>query len=251
MRLVTGFDFEVGKDLQNEFKKGVSRVPDFIHEVELKDRSKAIVHMEFQTKMHSYFSERMLLYYALAKDRFKDKPVYQFVIYIGESKIRLEPLHTHPSGWSYRYSLIKVNAIDYSMFLSSPRSEEVLFAALGSYPNEKTEEVVEAVIRKVYRLSGSREEFLKRMYQLAGLSALRKENLSFVPEKVKDMPIHISPEEIKEVSKTNPYFAVGKQEGKQEAVIKMLEKNLDLELIAEISGLTLEEIQKLKKENSD
>lgn len=86
---------------------------------------------------------------------------------------------------------------------------------------------------------------------------LRNKSLPIIEEALKftPMPLDITPEMIEEAKKTSIYYKEAKEEGLQEGALstsreiakRMLQKDIEFEIIQEITGLSIDELMALKQ----
>lgn len=100
-------------------------------------------------------------------------PVEQYVFYIGEKKPQM-PTRYATKRHQFEFPLIIMSEIDYHLFLHSDNPEEVVFAILGDFKNEKPTQAVENILTRIYEITKGDFALRRHLVQLRILSQLRK-----------------------------------------------------------------------------
>lgn len=225
---------EITVDLQQT----IERKPDFIKKVVHKDSTKDyILHIEFQVVDEPKMLHRMLEYYALVFRKHQMK-LKQIVFYIGEGKAKMLTKINH-DDLNFEFSLVNVQEIAYTDFLSSDKPEEVILAILANFQNKKPEIVISSILQRIVKLTKPNLDQLKYVKQLEILSLLRdlQEETS---KQSKNMALVFNIE--KDIR-----FQQGKQEQAILSIKNLLKLNISHQDIADSLQVPLEFVEKVVK----
>lgn len=193
---------------------------------------------------------RLLLYKSLLIHREK-LPVKQVVVFIGDEKIR-KPNTYKDEDLFFRFHWMDLKTIPYQKFINSENSEEVIFAILADFQNEKPENLVEQILNRLQQLASGQLQLEKYTRQLEIISKLR--NLQKLTiKKVERMPIVYDIEtDIRYLQGKREGKIEGKKEGKEESNTIVCISLLDLKSystieIANILQTKIEFVEKVKE----
>ena len=247
-------DFRKIKPLSEEvytnMLDGDTRRLDLVIETKLKRTDVVIiVHIEPQSYRQPDFNERMYHYFSMLFNKYK-KPIIPIAVFNldqqpEESQYTIDFDFFHVLTFNYlTLHLRKQNWRDYI------HSDNPIAAALLSemgYKDEERIEVKKEFLRMITRmqLNPAKQKLLYGFFEsYLKLTEEEEEQLMHeidkLPEADKILELTVSYEEKGK--------KIGKEIGKQEVAIEMLKKELDLNLIAEVTHLSIEELQKLKLE---
>jgi hypothetical protein len=131
--------------------------------------------------------------------------------------------------------------IDYKIFLKSDKAEEKILAILANFENDGAVLAITNILQEVQSIAGSDLAEDRYFKQLRVLVQLRNLETQF----------NIAMEAITKFFKEekDPFFrrgeAKGREEGIKQTALKMKKSGLEIKLIANITGLSIEEIEKL------
>lgn len=209
-----------------------------------------ILHMEFQTTDDSDMVYRVAEYKAMNMRKFK-MPVRSIVVYFGTDKSKMRT-QLKDDEIIKGFELLNVLELDTERILDSEVPEEILLAILGKHPRANAETIIKRVIERLQSICDNEMRLQKYIQQLIVLSRLRNLEVE-TKNQVEHMPITY------DITKDG-LFLEGKKEGKKEErkkrALEIAKKNkeiaknlkkagVDIAIIAESTGLKVEEIQKL------
>lgn len=242
------------KDLPGTDKqqRTMEREPDFVQLVLLESGEEVILHLEFQTTNDSKMVERMLLYYGLMYLR-HGIDVKQFVIYLGYLPMRMKYVLSK-ENIEYHYGLYNIKETNYQQWLAYDIPEVILLAVLAHLEEENPKRVLRAILYKLKKLVPDKSRLRRYINQLKILSRLPKLEEELIKE-MDDMAItyNIKDDYLYQIGNKEGKVE-GKIEGKIETVKKALSSQLfhsrtiDYKDIAELSGFSVEEIQRIHSE---
>lgn len=244
----------LSEEVYTSMTDGEARRLDIVIEAKLKETDVVvIVHIEPQSYKQTNFNERMYHYFSMLHNKYR-KPIIPIAVLSydddwEENQYTLAFPFFHVITFNYlTLHLRKKNWRDYI------GSDNPVAAALLSemgYTKKERVQVKKEFLRMIVRMNlnpakqrliyGFFESYLK-------LTEVEEEQLmreiDKLPEANKIFEIPISYEEKgKEIGK-----AIGKEIRTREIAIQMLEKNVDVDFIAEVTNLDIVEIEKLKQQ---
>ena len=226
----------------------LEREPDFVRILETEEGERCILHLEFQTTNDPKMIHRMLLHQALMLGKYQ-LPIRQYVIYLGFKPLRMRNKLT-PEEIYTGFELINIAEANYQEWLASDKPEAIILAILANLGTKEPAQIIRAIIYKLRRLVSSEIQLKKYLKQLEILSRLRKlEKVAF--QEIQHMPITYNVKE-------DYVYQLGAQEGREENILMIVSNALNSHLfkkelmsyedIAEISGLSIDEVQKIHNE---
>jgi len=190
-----------------EFPSIKKRLPDLV----VRLISKNIFHLELQSDSNEVMDWRMLEYYALIRQRYKNYKIIQRVLYVGSGKPHF-PTKIDEGGIHFEYTVIDIRDIDCHLMLASPCLEENLLAILCRLEDER--ETIREILSRIANLpSKARADALEKLVILAGLRKLE----TTIKEEVKKMGISV---DVMENAYLRELFMEGERKGRQEGLQK-------------------------------
>ncbi len=245
-------DIKEAVNLPEKLQSTVEREPDYLKLITTATNEQVILHLEFQTKNEAKMVYRMAEYKAMLQKKFM-LPVLQFVLYLGSGKASMNTKLLENQIIS-GFNLTSLNNLPAADYLASEVPEELILAILADYPKADTGKVIAAVLQKLQRVSANSAELKRSIQQLLTLSRLRK--LEIETQKQLDaMPISYN------IEKDGLYLAgkasmqaklqqleQEKEEGVRSTIVQLLKRQVfDAATIAEIAGVTVEQVEELKE----
>ena len=227
-------------ELNPQLPATTERVADFVCRVEDEKGATFILQLEFQSSNDPGMLERMHKYFLLLRKRYQ-LPVRQFVLYLGDKPLTMRSRYEEEE--LYRgFEMRDLSRVAAERFLASNVPEEVLLAFLPHHPPEEAETILRQIILRLQQLSENPATLRRYIRQLLVLSRLR--NLTDLTEKLlQDMAFTY------DVTKDS-LFIKGAYKNALQVAQRCLDKGFDFETAADISGLSLEEVQKLAQNKS-
>jgi len=211
------------KVLDPKFPSTSENEVDYLYEITLKDESKQILHVEFQSTNDPQMLERMQEYHAKIYKKFK-LPIKPIVINLSQKPFTA-PTKLKTDEVFYGYDIIDLFSLSTGKLLSSQIPEVVILAILSNYPKERLEAVLKAIVVKLRQLVAAEKDMNRFVNQLFFLSRLRKFEKE-TKEKLEEMIIEIDIE--------NDFYY---KEGVEKGIEKGIEKgekgiNIGIQIIA-------------------
>jgi hypothetical protein len=127
---------------------------DTLAEIINDNKSKTIIHMEYQTSNHTKMEYRMCEYLIHIKLKYPEHNVIQAVLYLGKDENKMSDnllIESNHTKLNYKYELINLKELSSEAFLQSDVPELVILAVLTKH--EPEEDLVHSVIEKLKSLS--------------------------------------------------------------------------------------------------
>ena len=243
--LLLGIQIHSTKKLTMKLQTTLEREPDFIREVKTPTGDRFILHLEFQRDDEAYMVYRMKEYEAILSRKFRI-PIKQFVVYLGQrtskmpSQLREEEVFTG-------FELLNISSIDVEKLLAKEVPEAIILAILADYEPTQSREILKRILTRLKRLSQSETQLRKYLLHLQQLSRLRN-LVEQTAKSIQDMPITY---DINKDFLYNKGIEEGEIRGEERAkraqqnldITQGMENGLNIELIAKLAGLTLEEVE--------
>ncbi|WP_434687933.1 Rpn family recombination-promoting nuclease/putative transposase [Pseudanabaena minima] len=206
-----------------------------------------ILHIEFQTDPNKNIPFRMTDYLLRLHRQFPDREIYQVVIYLTPSESNLVYETTfNLGGLSHQFNVIRLWEQPTEIF---QQYQGLLpFATLSQ--TDDPEETLRQVAKQIEQISDKQvQSNVAASTAIISGIALNKEIIQRLlrSEIMKESVIYqeiLLEGEAKGIAKGE---AKGKTEERNQIAINMIRSNISLELIAQFTGLTLKQVQKLQK----
>jgi len=229
-------------------QKTDERKADFVYKVYPYNQQPIILHIEFQSTNDKSMILRMLRYFNHLYDIFRLE-IKQYVFYIGKDKLRMQNRLELPNI-SYAYELIDFRSLNFKDFLYSDEVGEIIFAILCNFSDNEAREVVKKILKRLRKFVNEETILLKYIKQLEIISLLR-DLQPLVLEEEKEMSIMIDiTKDLRYQQGVSEGFMLGenkwKMEGKMEDARNMLHMGINVDTISKATGLSREEIERLK-----
>ena len=238
-----GLDIEKMQNLPANLNKTLERQPDFLKLVTDTQGNKYILHLEFQTVNDPHMASRILTYFALLYEKHRWE-IRQYVVYLGSRKMNMQD-RLEIGMTSHAFRIINLQEVSAESLLDGAQQpEEAVLSVLASFNRHEARKVLNRILLKLQELSGNERLLKKYIKQLEILSQLR--NLQ--EETIKQSEAMAITYDIKK----DVRYRQGKEEGKVEGEKKQLEiarnmkkAGMSVKQIAEFTGLSIAQIQKL------
>ena len=211
------------------------------------ESAEIILHIEFQTEPNKNIPFRMADYRLRLYRKFPEKQIHQVVIYLTRSQSALVNETTFTiGGLNHSFNVIRLweqpteifqqyqGLLPFAALSNTSNPEETLKQVAKQIENiaDKTTQSNVAASTAIISGIALNKEIIRRLLR----SEIMKESVIYQDILLKG----IAEGEAKGISK-------GKAEEKNQIALKMLNSNIAVDAIAEFTGLTLKQIEKLKK----
>ena len=239
---VEDIDF-IDKELQRVEK----READIVAKCKI-DKQDSILHIEIQNNNDESMPRRMLRYYSDIKMRFPKLDIYQYLIYIGKNRLKMNNFIKDRS-LNYSYSIIDMHEVDCEKLIKLDTPDALVLSVLCDFKDKSELEILYRLIKRLNELVGKDQySFGKYMIILETLSENRdlKDKLKEVEKMLRDIKYENLPSfEIGLEKGKMEGKLEGKMEGKLEsAIIAVKEFNLSIDEVSNKFDIPLEILQK-------
>lgn len=237
MQNVLGIMAVFMEELPDDVQHTKERKPDALKKVTDSQGNTFLLQIEFQVADEPEMVGRMLEYYAMLWRKYK-LPVRQFVLYLGKGNPKMAT-SLNFDDLSFRFSLRSIKAVDYQLFLKSKKPEEIVFAVLSNFGEDKPKIAIEKIIDRLEETTENDLSLKKYINQLRILAELRKLDL-----KIDEIMESIA----KYLNEENDYFVVKAKRKFVEKLIKI--GKLSIEEIADAANVTIDFVMGIQKKLS-
>ena len=201
-----------------------------------------IVHIEIQNNNHTKMELRMLRYFSDILFEYQDYEVSQYVIYIGKDKCYMKDTISK-NRISYSYDIIDVKEISCEELLYHENPSAVALSILCDFEGKDKQMVINTILKRIRELTKDDDREYKNYLEKVTILSTNRDLEENVKKGANMLAVDI--EKI-------PFYQDGLKEGTrstlEKVAIGMLKFNVDIEIIHKVSGLTIEQIENLKKE---
>lgn len=234
------------EEVYTNVMKGDTRRLDIVIETTLRGTEAiVIVHVEPQSYKQDDFHERMYHYFSMLYNKYQ-KPIVPIAVFTYEEKweknqFTMEFPFFHVL--TFNYMTLHLRKKNWRNYIGSDNPAAAALMSKMGYKKEERVQVKREFLRMITRmeLDSAKQRIVYGFFETyLNLTEEEEEQLmkeiEKLPEAEKIFEIPISYEE------------KGKEKGKKEVAIEMLKKGLNIDLIAEVTHLDIEEIEKLKEQ---
>jgi len=244
LKETTNLQFSKYEVIYPEFPVTIKRIADFVVKAKSSSQEEEIIHIEFQSSNDNNMVSRMLIYYGLLLEIYQI-PIRQFVFYYGKEKLKMDWELKH-KNLHFKYEMIDLQSVSYKKFIDSEKPEMVLFSILTDFEDKDAGWIIQKIITRIKNLDTNTADFNKHFIQLDSLSVLRNLQETVI-KKQEDMALILD-------IKKDLRFKEGKEEGiekgKEEVAKNLYAKSYSIELISEVTKLSMDYLKKLLNINS-
>ncbi|MDJ1479141.1 hypothetical protein QNI16_01520 [Cytophagaceae bacterium YF14B1] len=236
--------------MPQELQRTLERKPDQLLKITDKQGDTFLLQLEFQLADEDKMVDRMLEYRAILNRKY-DLDIRQYVLFLSDQVPQMST-RIEKENLIFSFYLIQLSQINYELFLSSDKGDEIVFAVLGNFGDTTPEEAAGLIVQRLNQTSPSQLERERHLQQLRVLANLRKLT-PFVEIMIESISQYIREEDDflfkkgqlkgKEEGKLE-----GEQKGKTEAILKFLKDNiLTTQQLASYFDVTEEFVEGLRK----
>jgi len=144
IRDVLALDVCDSEELPDDIQHTKERKPDALKKITDSQGKSYVLHLEFQRSDDSEMVYRMADYYIMLLRKYK-LPVKQFVIFLSEKNPKM-PTNIVNEHLTFDFELIRLNDIDYKLFLRSENPEIKMLGILANYRSDSRYKVVKTIV---------------------------------------------------------------------------------------------------------
>jgi predicted transposase/invertase (TIGR01784 family) len=211
-------------------QKTTEREPDFLRLVHNDSFPDGVVlQLEFEVQDNPKMAKRMLRYISMLHEN-TDKPVLQFVLYLGTGKAKMSD-KIEFGQLKFAFKLFNIEDFSYHDFINSEYPEEVILSVLATHEDISEDQLLELIIGRIVDLKGKRlatEKFLTQLTMLSRLRNLQNKTITIL-ENMSNIEFDLD---------NDVLYQRGLETGEERGVAKGLEKGLEKgEIKKSISGI--------------
>ncbi|MCC5943870.1 MAG: hypothetical protein JJT94_02975 [Bernardetiaceae bacterium] len=265
-----GFEIKEHRFIKDKLQTTLERESDFLLQITTTDDKQFILQLEFQAQDEDKMIFRMQEYHAILQKKYQ-MPIYQVVYYLGEKPSKMRST-LEPSEIFEGFALKSFRDYSYEEFLESEYAEEVIMAVLTDFGEETREAVVRKILMRLSQLKSDKTALNKYVRQLLILARLRNQlpniiqnelgNMGTIGYDIEQDEVYLQGLEKGKAAGLEEGKAAGLEEGMEKGkaagieegmekaqidfAISCLLKGLSLEMTAELTGLSEEQVQEIK-----
>ncbi len=222
---------------------------------------KKIIHIEIQNDNHKKMELRMLRYFSDILFEYNGYEIEQYVIYIGKASCKMKN-QIEQKRISYSYDIIDVREIQCEELLYHNNPSAVALSILCDFEGKDKQMVVNTILKRIRELTNNDNTEYKNFLEKVTILSTNRDLEENVKQGAKMLTVDIEKipfyqdglkdgirEGIRKGIREGIQEGIQKgiQSGVEKVAISMLKLNLDLSVIQKATGLTLEEIEKLRQ----
>ncbi|MDJ1505397.1 hypothetical protein [Xanthocytophaga agilis] len=191
-----------------ELQRTLERKPDQLLKITDKQGNTFLLQLEFQLADEERMVDRMLEYRAILNRKY-DFNVRQYVLFLSD-QIPQMSTRIEKENLTFSFYLIQLSQIDYELFLSSDKGDEIVFAVLANFGTTTPETAASLIVQRLNQTSINKVERDRHLQQLRVLANLRKLT-PFVEIMIESISQYIKEED-------DFLFKKGQLKGKEEGI---------------------------------
>ncbi|MEZ0482951.1 hypothetical protein [Fibrella aquatica] len=246
MQTVLGIMAIASEELPDDIQHTKERKPDVLKRITDSQGNTYVLQIEFQVADEPQMVYRMAEYYVMLARKY-ELPVEQYVIYLGAS-IPQMPTFLDRKHMKFDFLLISFVDLDYHLFLSSTRPEEVVLGVLADFKGDSPEKALVQIVRRIEETTTGDFPLRRYFKQLQVLAQLRK-----LENKLKEV-IMDSISKFVSLERDVAYMIgqdIAKEKEQTRFVSYLLtEASHSIERVAAIAGVSIEFVKKIQQKLS-
>ncbi|MEE9395373.1 MAG: hypothetical protein V3V31_00025 [Methylococcales bacterium] len=197
-----------------------------------------ILHIEIQNDNDPVMSFRMLRYYSDIRLSYPEETLRQYLIYIGKPKLTMTD-GLNEAYHQYHYTIIDMHDIDCKAFLEQDNPDALILAILCDFKGNPAQDVVNFITKRLHELL---KDDIRRFREYMGMFEVLSENRELRQE-IKEAEKMITQVEVEKL----PSYELGMEKGmeKGEGIVRNLMKRFNVEQVADLTGLTVDEVNNI------
>jgi len=213
-----------------------------------------ILHLEIQNNNNSQMPLRMLRYYTDVQMSWPKEEVRQYMLYIGSSKLSMASGIQMPS-LNFHYQVLDIHTVDCNLLIQQDNPDALVLAILCDFKQQSAHEVVQYIVARLRHLLKDDDKGFRNYFSMLEILSENRD-LKTEIEEAKDMLTQVNIENLSSYQwgmekGLERGMEKGMEKGVQETRLKLARGLLDVldnQTIADKTGLSLEEVIKLREE---
>ncbi|MDJ1483609.1 hypothetical protein QNI16_24130 [Cytophagaceae bacterium YF14B1] len=194
--------------MPQELQRTLERKPDQLLKITDKQGHTFLLQLEFQLADEEKMVDRMHEYRGILRRKY-GLVVRQYVLFLSDEEPAMST-QIEEENLTFSFYLIQLSQIDYELFLSSDKGDEVVFAVLANFGTTTPETAASLIVQRLNQTSTSKVERDRHLQQLRVLANLRKLT-PFVEIMIESISQYIKEED-------DFLFKKGQLKGKEEGI---------------------------------
>lgn len=229
-------DIVSSEELPDDIQHTKERKPDSLKKVTDTAGATYVLHVEFQVSDEPEMVYRMAEYSIMLMRKYQ-LPVKQYVIFLKDIAPNM-PVSINTEHHQFRYTLIRIAEADYKLFQKSDNPEVKMLGILANFGKDNTYKALKSIVDGIKSTTNSNFAESRYFRQLRIFVQLRN-NIEQQLEKAMESVSTFFKEE------NDFLYRRGEAKNTREIAAKMKKSGIDITLIANITGLSIQEIEKL------
>lgn len=152
--------------LQTEQQRIESRRADMVARMRRRANGEQfILHVEIQNANDATMPIRMLRYLTDIVMLYQDEPVYQYLVYIGKSRLTMPNEYLQPD-LQYRYQVLDMHTVDCNLLITQDTPEALVLAILCDFKGQDAQEIVNYIVLRLRQLTADNEQAFRNYYEM-------------------------------------------------------------------------------------
>jgi hypothetical protein len=257
-RHLLGIDGEAIELLETQNQRVEDRRADLVARMRARSGEEFLLHAEIANNNQAEMPLRMLRYYTDIRLAGHRGAIRQFLIYIGTDPLGMPDGIAEPGLLDYRYGLVDMHQVDCAGLLVQDNPDALVLAVLCDFGAREPQEVVNYIVRRLKELTGGdARRFREYMTMLEILSENRD-----LRTQVAEAQRMLTQIDIKKL----PSYGIGFEDGEaageargeargavkgQAAIVRRLLTRLESAEVAQLLGLSVEEVERIATAGTD
>ena len=241
MQNVLGITAVLMEELPDDVQHTKERKPDVLKKITDNQGHIFVLQIEFQVADEIEMVYRMAEYYIMLERKYK-MPVQQFVIFLGNSAPKM-PLQIERERLKFNFPLFSLSEMDYQIFVSSDKPEEVVLGILANFKEEDPENALKYLLQRIEETTDTDFSLQRYFNQLRILAQLRNLDLK-LKNAMDSIAKHIKEER-------DVLYLRGRDKEKEALVVNLLKQtDFSFEKIANLANSTVAFVEQVKQKLS-
>ncbi len=214
-----------------------------------------IVHIEIQNQNQATMPDRMLRYLTDIRLNYPNQSVFQYLLYIGKQPLAMAS-SISSEQLKYHYNMLDMHEMDYQFFMHQHSADALVLAVLCDFKETEPRAVVHEILTRLMAIQQDDFKTLREYVSMLEILATnRLLNLDIQQEfemleiEIEKLPSFLMGQERGIEQGIEQGIEKGIEQGAHDKAImiakQLLELNMSLTEIVQITGLTTDELEKL------
>jgi hypothetical protein len=191
----------------------------------------------------------MLRYFTDIQLAYPNDRIHQYLVYIGQPALRM-PNKLEAEAFRYHYRILDMHTVDCDLLLAEDTPDALVLAILCDFKERPAQDVVNFIVKRLHELLDDNEKGFRDYFQMLETLSDNRQLQSHIDE-AKNMLTEIEIEKL-------PSYRWGESKGLEKGIEKGIEKVakqllpiMDDRTIAKMTGLSLAEVEQLRRQTEE